>query len=138
VYSDARKSRANQQSRGMKPVRILIAEDNILIATLLEELLVMMGYEVCAMTTNEPDTIAAAALHAPDLMIVDAELRVGSGMSAVAEIMKSRFVPYIFATGDCYRVLRSIPDAIVLQKPYSAAALDQAIKRALQSAATPI
>jgi CheY-like chemotaxis protein len=122
----------------MKPVRILIAEDNALIATLLEELLVVMGYEVCATTTDEADTIAAAALYAPDLMIVDAELRVGSGMSAVAEIMKSRFVPHIFATGDYYRVLRSVPDAIVLQKPYSAATLVQAIKRALQPAATPI
>lgn len=116
----------------MKPVRILIAEDDVLIAMFLEELLDTMGYEVCAVVCDQAEVVAAAARHAPELMIVDEGLREGSGFAAVVEILKTGFVPHIFATGDCYRVLAHDPEAIVLQKPYTALALSRAIERALQ------
>ncbi len=121
----------------MTAVRILIAEDDAMIAMFLEDLLVAMGHEVCAITYDQSETIAAAAQHGPDLMIVDDGLREGSGVLAVAEILKSGFVPHIFATGNFYRVLNHNPDAIVLQKPYNAQALVGAIDRALQPLATP-
>ncbi len=116
----------------MKPVRILIAEDDSMIAMFLEELLVVMGYEVCAVVSDQSEAIAAAAQHAPDLMILDEELRAGSGLAAVAEILQNGFIPHIFATGHDHRVLTYNPDAIVLQKPYSAQALSRAIECALQ------
>jgi CheY-like chemotaxis protein len=116
----------------MKPVRILIAEDDTMIAMFLEELLEVMGHEVCAVVCDQSGVIAAAAQHAPDLMIVDEGLRVGSGIAAVAEILQTGFIPHIFATGHDHRVLSHNPDAIVLQKPYSAQALSRAIERALQ------
>ena len=122
----------------MKSVRILIAEDDGIIAFCLEELLGGMGYQICAIASDETETIAAAALHAPSLMIVDEGLRDGSGIAAVTEILKTGFVPHIFATGDCYRVLAQDPDAIVLQKPYTAQALSRAIERALQPRAAPL
>ena len=116
----------------MKPVRILIAEDDALIAMFLEELLNSMGHEVCAIVFDQSEAIAAAAQHAPDLMIVDEGLRDSSGITAVVEILKTGFVPHIFATGDSYRALAHNPAAIVLQKPYTAQALSCAIERALQ------
>ena len=116
----------------MKPVRILIAEDDVLIAMFLEELLDAMGHEVCAVVGDQAEVVAAAAQHAPDVMIVDEGLREGSGIAAVSEILKTGFVPHIFATGDCYRVLIHDPEAIVLQKPYTAQALIRAIERALE------
>ena len=122
----------------MTAVRILIAEDDGMIAFCLEELLSAMGYQICAIASDEAETIAAAAQYAPSLMIVDEGLRYGSGIAAVTEILKSGFVPHIFATGDCYRVLAHNPDAIVLQKPYTAQALSRAIDRALQPLAAPL
>jgi CheY-like chemotaxis protein len=116
----------------MKPVRILIAEDDGLIAMFLEELLEAMGHEVCAVVADQTEIVAAAAHHAPDVMILDEGLREGSGIAAVVEVLKTGFVPHIFATGDCFRVLAHDPDAIVLQKPYTAQALGRAIARALQ------
>ena len=121
----------------MRPVRILIVEDDALIAMFLEELLVAMGYEVCAVVTDQAQVVAAVAQHAPDLMIVDEGLRDGSGITAVVEILKTGFVPHIFATGESYRVLAHNPAAIVLQKPYTAQALSCAIERALQPLAAP-
>ena len=121
----------------MKPVRILIAEDDALIAMILEELLDAMGHEVCAVVSDQAEVVAAAAQHAPDMMIVDERLREGSGFAAVVEVLKTGFVPHIFATGDCYRVLAHTPDAIVLQKPYTAQALSCAIERARHPLAAP-
>ena len=117
----------------MRPVRILIAEDDCLIAMFLEELLEAMGHEVCAVVCDQAAVIGAAAMHAPDLMIVDDGLRDGSGILAVVEILKSGFIPHIFATGNSHRVLGHNPDAIVLQKPYTAQALSRAIERALRT-----
>ena len=117
----------------MAAVRTLIAEDDFLIAMFLAELLTAMGHEVCAVVADQAATVAAANEHLPDLMIVDEGLREGSGIEAVAEILKTRFVPHIFATGNCLRVLAQCPDAIVLQKPYAANALTRAIEQALQA-----
>ena len=121
----------------MKPVRILIAVDDVLIAMFLEELLDAMGHEVCAAVSNQAQVVAAAAQQSPDLMIVDERLREGSGFAAVVEVLKTGFVPHIYATGDWYRVLAHNPEAIVLQKPYTAQALSRAIERALEPLAAP-
>ena len=121
----------------MKAVRILIAEDDCLIAMFLEELLDAMGHEVCAVVSDQAQVVAAAAQHAPGLMIVDEGLREGSGVAAVFEVLKTGFVPHIFATGDCFGVLTQDPYAIVLQKPYTAQALSRAIERALEPLAKP-
>lgn len=117
----------------MTGIRTLIAEDDFMIAWFLEELLVAMGHEVCAVAADQAATVAAAREHLPDLMIVDEGLREGSGIDAVAEILETRLVPHIFATGDCFRVLAHSPDAIVLQKPYTAKALSHAIAQALHT-----
>ena len=121
----------------MTAIRTLIAEDDFMIAWFLEELLVAMGHEVCAVVADQAATVAAAQEHLPDLMIVDEGLREGSGIAAVAQILQTRFVPHIFATGDRFCVLTHNPDAVVLQKPYTAKALTQAIEQALQAPAEP-
>ncbi len=115
----------------MTALRILIAEDDAMIAMFLGDLLEAMGHEVCAVTDTEAGTVAAALIHRPDLMIVDEGLRDGSGIVATQQIELVHPVAHIFATGDCYRVLRAEPNAIVLQKPFSAPALFRAIERAM-------
>lgn len=118
----------------MTALRILIAEDNAMIAMCLADLLEILGHSVCAITETEAATVSAALLHHPDLMIVDEGLRDGSGIAAVQDVEMKSPVPHIFATGDCYRVLRAKPDAIVLQKPFNPPALIQAIERATKLA----
>jgi CheY-like chemotaxis protein len=114
----------------MQPLRILVAEDEALIAMFLSDLLEGMGHEVCATVATEAAMVEAAARCLPELLIVDAHLRDGSGVAAVAQILRTRFVPHIFVTGDVYRI-GADPGAIVIQKPFSLDHLERAILRAM-------
>ena len=64
-------------------LRIVLAEDDALIAMDLAELLTGMGHEVCAIARSEAEAVAMAASHQPDLMIMDGTLDGGDGVSAM-------------------------------------------------------
>jgi FixJ family two-component response regulator len=64
-------------------------------------------------------------------MIVDVGLGEASGIAAVKEILRSRFVPHVFVTGDKVRGMPLGPDTVLIQKPFRVSDLDQAIQRAL-------
>jgi CheY-like chemotaxis protein len=113
----------------MKSLNILVAEDDTLIGELLAEMLSQMGHEVCAITTTEAGTVTAARQSHPDLMIVDLRLSPGSGVDAVDLIMQTRFIPHILVSGSIARLRELRPHAVLLEKPYSQAALAAAILR---------
>jgi len=115
----------------MRAVSVLVVDDDAVIGALIAEMLEEMGYAVCAVEATEADAVAAAARCHPDLMIVDARLGEGSGVSAVDEILRSRFVPHLFISGNRARVVALKPAAIVLQKPFNEGELMHAIRRAL-------
>lgn len=121
----------------MKALRIMVVEDDVLIGTLLAETLAAMGHDVCAIEATEADAIAAAVRCKPDLMIVDAWLADGSGVSAVEAILRSGPVAHMFLTGDRSRVATLKPGAVILQKPFAESDLAPAIQRALCAARRP-
>jgi two-component system, response regulator PdtaR len=90
-------------------LRILVVEDDFLIGMLLGEMLEMMGHEVCATETTQTGAIAAAAKWHPTMIVIDAQLREGSGLSAIDQILKSGYVPHVFVTGDIRGVLNRRP-----------------------------
>lgn len=114
--------------------RVLVVEDNKLIGTLYIELLEEMGHSVCAIVATETEAVAAASIHKPDLMIVDASLAEGSGVSAVKRILRAGFVPHVFISGNATSVRQDRSDAIVMQKPFWGPDLECAIQRALAAA----
>jgi CheY-like chemotaxis protein len=120
----------------MKALRVLVIEDDALIGLLLAELLAGMGHDVCATAATEADAVTAATRHRPDLMIVDARLGRGSGVSAVEEILRAGPVAHLFISGDAEKVQTRQPDAVVVRKPFREAELARAIDMAL-AAATP-
>jgi DNA-binding response OmpR family regulator len=121
------------QSESMKTLRVLVVEDDILIGMLLADALGAMGYDVCAVEATEAGAVAAAARCNPDLMIVEARLRDGSGVSAVEEILRAGWVPHVFVSGETSSVHALSPGAIVIQKPFRDIDLDHAIQRALDA-----
>jgi len=114
----------------MKAMRILVVEDDTLIGIYLAEMLIAMGYDICAIEATEADAVMAAAQHNPDLMIVDARLREGSGISAVEQILRTRLIPHVFFSGDVRSVQEARPGAVVLRKPFRESELVLAIEHA--------
>ncbi|WP_433518622.1 LuxR C-terminal-related transcriptional regulator [Nonomuraea sp. CA-143628] len=55
-------------------MRVVIAEDNVLLSAGLELLLGRKGIEVAAIVTDEPGLVAAVAEHRPDAVIADVRL----------------------------------------------------------------
>jgi DNA-binding NtrC family response regulator len=106
-------------------------EDEAMIAMLLAEVLREMGHEVCAIAPTEDAAVAAAFRHKPDLMIVDEWLRQGSGISAVAEINRSGYIPHVFVTGDPSISQSLAPGTIAIQKPVTISDLTKAVQSAL-------
>src|ERR1041385_742909 len=90
----------------MKALRVLVIEDDALIAILLAELLAGMGHEVCATAGSEAEAGIAATCYARDLMIVDAGWGQGSGFSAVEEILRAGPLAHVFVSGDAERLQR--------------------------------
>jgi DNA-binding response OmpR family regulator len=121
----------------MTPLRILLIEDETMIATLLAEVLESMGHDVCGIEATELGAVAGAILYRPDLMIVDARLGDDSGLFAVAEIIRRGFIPHVFVSGDAARVRALRPDAVVLQKPFREAELTRAMKLAMRESGLP-
>ena len=110
----------------MKALRVLVIEDDALIAMLLTEMLARMGHDVCATAATEAEAVSEATRYDPDLMIVDAGLGRGSGVSA-----------HVFISGDAGRVRVRKPDAVVVRKPFGEAELARAIDLALAAASPP-
>jgi two-component system, response regulator PdtaR len=118
----------------MKALRIMVVEDEGMIATLLADVLEEMGHEVCAVEATETAAVAVALCCRPEMMIVDARLGEGSGISAVDQILRTAFVPHVFVSGDALRVKQLKPGAVVMQKPFRELDLARAMQSALDAA----
>jgi len=114
----------------MTNLRVLLIEDDVMIGMLLSEMLEEMGHDVCAIERTETDAVAAAQRHLPDLMIIDARLAHGDGISMVEKVLCTGFVPHLFISGDISFILKRRPKAVVLQKPF----LERELARAIQHA----
>ena len=115
----------------MPALRILLVEDEAIVAMLFADLLVAMGHEVCAIEATEASAVSAAVRCRPDLMIVDVHLMDGNGASAVAAILRAGFVPHMFVSGDPLRAQPLALGSVVLQKPFRESDLARAIESAL-------
>jgi AmiR/NasT family two-component response regulator len=69
-------------------IRILVAEDETLIRMDLVEMLQIAGYEVVAQAANGQEAIELAALHLPDLAILDVKMPILDGISAAEKIIE--------------------------------------------------
>lgn len=121
----------------MKALRVLVVEDDGLVALLLAELMAGMGHAVCAIAASEAEAVTAAVRHKPDLLVVDARLGHGSGIAAVDEILRARDGPlaHIFVSGNAGGVQALRPGAVVVRKPFREADLAKAVEIALGAAA---
>lgn len=114
--------------------RILIIEDEPIIAMDIEMIVRDLGHEVVAVATTHREAVAEAQAHQPGLVLADIQLADNSsGIEAVQEILSDMKVPVIFITAFPERLLtgdRPEP-AFLLTKPYQPATLRAAVSQVL-------
>lgn len=115
-------------------MRALIIEDVAMLAWSAEELLEALGFDTIDLAATSAQAIAAAKLNCPDLIIADSHIAGGSGVAAVKTICADADIPTIFVTGDRRSVLRHLPNAFVLEKPYAEKDFIAAVRRLLPQA----
>lgn len=111
--------------------RILILEDNELIAMMLADWLGELGCDVLG-----PVSLVARALpliddHHLDGAVLDISVADGD-CRVVAEVLQKRSIPFIFSTGGNDSITRIFQNAPVLTKPYEFDDVKAAIGRMLK------
>lgn len=84
-------------------MRVLIIEDEALVAMEIEGMLALAGHEVIGHADDLASAIAAADAERPDLALVDIQLAQGASGLEVAAALRERGIPVMFATGNCPR-----------------------------------
>ena len=114
-------------------LRILILEDEVLIAMDVEQLCRESGAEdvLTARTLDEAATHDEVAKFRFDAAILDVMLD-GQSTFPFAEVLRKRELPFIFASGytDLDELLSQFPDVTVVGKPYAGEVLIHALAEA--------
>jgi CheY-like chemotaxis protein len=109
----------------------LIVEDEPLILLDLRKMLAELGWTVVFSASDLDRAQKLASRGTFDLAILDMNLK-GRSSSTVAEILKTRQIPVIVASGYSQDIINAAcPGAVFLQKPYLTADLASAIVRAM-------
>jgi CheY-like chemotaxis protein len=86
--------------------RVLIIEDESIIALDLENLVNELGHKVVGTAATRDEAVAKARTHKPGLVLADINLgEGGSGIDAVSEILRTFDIPVIFITAYPERLL---------------------------------
>jgi len=116
-----------------RKLKVLIVEDEAIVALHLEDTLTDLGYDVVA-TAGRVDSATRLASTLPlDLAIVDLNLN-GERTDPVADVLAARGVAIVFATGYGAAALdKRWAGVPTLQKPFQSIELERAIARAVQT-----
>lgn len=129
---------ARDRLRAATAARVLIIEDEPIIAMDLQQLVESAGHEVVGVAASEDEAVAIAESERPSLVLADVNLgQGGDGASAVERILARHAAPVIFVTAYPERLLTGsrVEPAFVITKPFEptmlAVATYQAVTRGL-------
>ena len=107
--------------------RILVVEDETIIAAFIEDILISLGCEIVGPASKLETAIRLAREEPCDAAFLDVTIR-GGQVFPVAEILRERGIPFVLASGYGEWAL---PDAFRgnprLQKPFTSAQLEEAL-----------
>jgi DNA-binding NarL/FixJ family response regulator len=124
------------QSAALRP-RVLIVEDEILIALDLQETMSALGYVVCGLAANSKKAVSLAMNHEPDVVLMDVCLEGGrEGIETARWIREICGASVVFVTassdeGTVNRIHEQVPGAPVLPKPVYRDRLAEAVAAVL-------
>jgi DNA-binding response OmpR family regulator len=126
-----------EQDGWRRPLRIMLAEDESLIAIMMEEAVARMGHTVVGPLANVEAALAAATAEEIDLALLDVNLD-GKLIFGVADVLRQRAIPVVLLTG---YGLESIPpefrDVPTLQKPIEPELLRRSIAALALTSTSP-
>ena len=115
-----------------RPLRVLVVEDEMMVAMLLEDMLDELGYSIVGPCAHIDEALKAARELEFDAALLDFNLN-GKNTYPVAWTLRERKIPFLFATGYGSSILNhdfmGIP---LLQKPFQRRDLEWALRRTLQ------
>lgn len=107
--------------------RVLLVEDEGVIALLIESMLTDLGHQVVGPVPRLAKALEVAQSETFDLAILDVNLN-GSPSFPIAHRLRERGIPFVFATGYGSPGLPGeFSDIAVLQKPFKVKQLAEAI-----------
>ena len=120
------------QAAASRAKRVLVVEDEWIVARDLNDLLCRLGHAPVGHAANASDAIRLAAAESPDLILMDIQLA-GSmnGVAVAAEIVRRRVAPIIYITANSHVFLNGqaqmVAPYICIAKPFSEHAVQAAI-----------
>ena len=115
--------------------RLLIVEDEVMVAWALVDDVHRLGWRVCATVATEEAAVEAASRLKPDAILMDYRLGDGGdGLLAARRIRQATDVPIVFCTayvGGLAREILSVPRVQILSKPVRPLALRRALDAVL-------
>jgi CheY-like chemotaxis protein len=121
--------------------RVLIIEDEPIIALDIQELVERCGHSVVGIAATETEAVALAEAERPGLVLADINLGAGGdGASAVARILQHLTAPVIFVTAYPERLLtgEAVEPAFVITKPFDPTTLAVATFQAVTRGVRPV
>jgi DNA-binding response OmpR family regulator len=118
--------------------KILVVEDDLMIADMAEKILVDAGYEVCGIARTVDEGVSLARRHEPDLALIDLRLAdSGLGTSIAAQLVSFKTLGILYATGNKTQVMLTATDGhACISKPYRSSDLLQGLKLVSEIVAT--
>lgn len=126
--------RAREHLRSSASTRVLIIEDEPIIAMDIQGLVEACGHQVVGIASTEEEAVAIAEAERPGLVLADINLGTGGdGTSAVARILRRHDMPVIFVTAYPERLLtgEAVEPAFVITKPFEPTTLAVATYQAV-------
>lgn len=110
--------------------RVLLVEDDAMIAQLMTDFLEELGCVVVAVATRLDQAMEQARTLTLDLALLDVNLA-GQVTYDAADLLRARGVKLVFATGDAAATLPAkLRDVPVLSKPFRLEQLARALRKA--------
>lgn len=114
--------------------RVLVVEDEMLVALLVEDMLTDAGCIVIGPFARVADALAAAKAQLVDLAVLDVNVA-GEKVFPVAHALEERGVPFLFVTGYGQAALpQDRPDWEAVAKPFFAEHLAERLARRIEAA----
>lgn len=119
-----------EQTADETPLKLLVIEDEALVAMLVEDALTLHGHRVIGIADTVAAAMALADEERPDLALCDVKLADGDSGLTAAQLLADRGIPCVFLSGNCPE--RGGHPLVIgcIAKPFRAGSLGAAVRAA--------